>query len=94
MNWQADIAVTFRNLVESEKAAKGTRQHKLKAVSDRKNPRGGSARAKGEHGGFAVQQADKHDGGRPTSTSARLLYRTSVILVTSRTVFSLGQLSR
>jgi gamma-glutamyltranspeptidase / glutathione hydrolase len=35
MNWQADMAVTFRKLVESEKAAKGTRQQKLQAVSDR-----------------------------------------------------------
>src|SRR5689334_13617550 len=35
MNWQADMAVTFRKLVESEKTAKGTRQQKLQAVSDR-----------------------------------------------------------
>jgi gamma-glutamyltranspeptidase/glutathione hydrolase len=35
INWQADMAVTFRTLVESEKAAKGTRQQKLQAVSDR-----------------------------------------------------------
>jgi len=35
VNWQADMAVTFRKLVESEKAAKGTRQEKLQAVSDR-----------------------------------------------------------
>jgi gamma-glutamyltranspeptidase/glutathione hydrolase len=35
VNWQADMAVTFRKLVESEKAAKGTRQQKLQAVSDR-----------------------------------------------------------
>jgi gamma-glutamyltranspeptidase/glutathione hydrolase len=35
MKWQADLAVTFRKLVESEKAAKGTRQQKLQAVSDR-----------------------------------------------------------
>jgi len=35
MNWQADMAVTFRKLVESEKAAKGTREQKLQAVSDR-----------------------------------------------------------
>jgi gamma-glutamyltranspeptidase/glutathione hydrolase len=34
-NWQADMAVTFRKLVGSEKAAKGTRQQKLQAVSDR-----------------------------------------------------------
>jgi len=35
VNWQADLAVTFRKLVESEKAAKGSRQQKLQAVSDR-----------------------------------------------------------
>jgi len=35
VNWQADLAVTFRKLVESEKSAKGTRQQKLQAVSDR-----------------------------------------------------------
>ena len=35
INWQADMAVTFRKLVEAEKAAKGTRQQKLQAVSDR-----------------------------------------------------------
>jgi gamma-glutamyltranspeptidase/glutathione hydrolase len=35
VNWQADLAVTFRKLVDSEKAAKGTRQQKLQAVSDR-----------------------------------------------------------
>ena len=35
VNWQADLAVTFRKLVESEKATKGTRQQKLQAVSDR-----------------------------------------------------------
>jgi len=35
VNWQADLAVTFRKLVESEKAAKGTREQKLQAVSDR-----------------------------------------------------------
>jgi len=35
VNWQADVAMTFRKLVESEKAAKGTRQQKLQAVSDR-----------------------------------------------------------
>jgi gamma-glutamyltranspeptidase/glutathione hydrolase len=34
VNWQADMAVTFRKLVESEKSAKGTRQQKLQAVSD------------------------------------------------------------
>jgi gamma-glutamyltranspeptidase / glutathione hydrolase len=35
VNWQADMAVTFHKLGESEKAAKGTRQQKLQAVSDR-----------------------------------------------------------
>ena len=35
VNWQADMAVTFRKLVESEKAAKGTREQKLQAVADR-----------------------------------------------------------
>jgi len=35
VNWQADLAVTFRKLVQSESAAKGTRQQKLQAVSDR-----------------------------------------------------------
>ena len=35
VNWQADLAVTLRKLVQSEKAAKGTRQQKLQAVSDR-----------------------------------------------------------
>jgi gamma-glutamyltranspeptidase/glutathione hydrolase len=35
VNWQADLAVTFRKLVESERAAEGTRQRKLQAVSDR-----------------------------------------------------------
>jgi gamma-glutamyltranspeptidase / glutathione hydrolase len=35
VNWQADMAVTFRKLVESERAAKGTREQKLEAVSDR-----------------------------------------------------------
>src|SRR5690242_20734599 len=35
VNWQADLAVTFRKLVESEKATKGTRRSKLQAVSDR-----------------------------------------------------------
>src|SRR5215469_4008287 len=35
VNWQADLAVTFRKLVEGEKAAKGTRQQRLEAVSDR-----------------------------------------------------------
>src|SRR5690349_15468810 len=35
VNWQADLAVTFRKLVESETSAKGTREQKLQAVSDR-----------------------------------------------------------
>jgi gamma-glutamyltranspeptidase / glutathione hydrolase len=35
VNWQADLAVTLRKLVESERAAKGMRQRKLQAVSDR-----------------------------------------------------------
>jgi gamma-glutamyltranspeptidase / glutathione hydrolase len=35
VNWQADLAVTFRKLVEAEKTAKGTREQKLQAVSDR-----------------------------------------------------------
>jgi len=35
LNWQADLAVTFRRLVESEKSAKGTRAQKLQAVADR-----------------------------------------------------------
>ncbi len=35
VNWQADLAVTFRKMVDSEKATKGTRQQKLQAVSDR-----------------------------------------------------------
>src|SRR3984957_2991403 len=35
VNWQADMAVTFRKLVESEKSAKGTREQKLQAVADR-----------------------------------------------------------
>jgi len=35
VNWQADMAVTFRKLVEAEKTAKGTRDQKLQAVSDR-----------------------------------------------------------
>jgi gamma-glutamyltranspeptidase/glutathione hydrolase len=35
MNWQADLAVTLRKLVESEKEAKGTREQRLQAVSDR-----------------------------------------------------------
>src|SRR5215467_5806899 len=35
VHWQADMAVTFRKLVESERTAKGTREQKLQAVSDR-----------------------------------------------------------
>src|SRR5579862_1083120 len=35
VNWQADMAVTFRKLVDAEKTAKGTREQKLQAVSDR-----------------------------------------------------------
>jgi gamma-glutamyltranspeptidase / glutathione hydrolase len=35
INWQADMAVTFRKLVDSEKSTKGTREQKLQAVSDR-----------------------------------------------------------
>ena len=35
VHWQADLAVTYRKLVESERAAKGSRQQKLQAVSDR-----------------------------------------------------------
>jgi gamma-glutamyltranspeptidase / glutathione hydrolase len=35
VHWQADLAVTFRKLVESEKTAKGTREQKLQAVSNR-----------------------------------------------------------
>jgi gamma-glutamyltranspeptidase/glutathione hydrolase len=35
VHWQADMATTFRKLVEAEKAAKGTREQKLQAVSDR-----------------------------------------------------------
>ena len=35
VHWQADMAVTFRKLVESEKTTKGTRLQKLQAVSDR-----------------------------------------------------------
>ena len=33
--WPADMAVTYRKLVESEKAAKGTREQKLQAAADR-----------------------------------------------------------
>src|SRR5215470_16359690 len=35
VNWQMDLAVTLRKLVQSEKAARGTRQQRLQAVSDR-----------------------------------------------------------
>jgi gamma-glutamyltranspeptidase/glutathione hydrolase len=35
VNWQADLAVTFRKMIDSEKSAKGTREQKLTAVSDR-----------------------------------------------------------
>ncbi|HZC24238.1 MAG TPA: gamma-glutamyltransferase [Candidatus Binatia bacterium] len=35
VSWQADLALTFRKLVASEKATKGTRAQKLQAVSDR-----------------------------------------------------------
>ena len=35
VNWQPDLAVTFRKLVDSEKTTKGTREQKLQAVSDR-----------------------------------------------------------
>jgi gamma-glutamyltranspeptidase / glutathione hydrolase len=35
VNWQADLAVTFRKLVQSEKSTKGTREQKLLAVSER-----------------------------------------------------------
>src|ERR1051325_7578067 len=35
VNWYADLAVTFRKLVEAEERAKGSREQKLQAVSDR-----------------------------------------------------------
>ena len=35
MNWQADMAVTFRKLVQSEKAAERHAEQKLQAVADR-----------------------------------------------------------
>src|SRR3954469_2333754 len=35
VHWQADMAVTFRKLIASERAVKGTREQKLQAVSDR-----------------------------------------------------------
>ena len=35
VHWQADLAVTFRKLVESERTTKGTRIQKLQAVSNR-----------------------------------------------------------
>jgi len=34
-NWYADLAATFRKLVEAEENAEGTREEKLQAVSDR-----------------------------------------------------------
>ena len=34
-NWQADLAVTFRKLIEAERKAKGSRSDRLKAVADR-----------------------------------------------------------
>src|SRR5437879_7706354 len=34
VNWQADMAVTFRKLVQSEKAGKGTRQRQPQAAAD------------------------------------------------------------
>jgi gamma-glutamyltranspeptidase / glutathione hydrolase len=35
VHWQADMATTFRKMVESERQAKGTREQRLQAVSDR-----------------------------------------------------------
>src|SRR5207249_9797112 len=35
VHWRADLAVTFRKLVEAEKAAKGTPHQNLQAVTDR-----------------------------------------------------------
>jgi gamma-glutamyltranspeptidase/glutathione hydrolase len=35
VNWYADLAVTFRKLVEAEERARGNREKKLQAVSDR-----------------------------------------------------------
>jgi gamma-glutamyltranspeptidase / glutathione hydrolase len=35
VNWYADLAVTFRKLVEAEEEANGNRQQKLQAVADR-----------------------------------------------------------
>jgi gamma-glutamyltranspeptidase/glutathione hydrolase len=35
VNWQADLAATFRKLVDSEKTTKGTREQRLQAISDR-----------------------------------------------------------
>ncbi|HET9802059.1 MAG TPA: gamma-glutamyltransferase [Candidatus Acidoferrum sp.] len=35
VKWRADLAVTFRKLVEAERTAQGTREQKLQAVSDR-----------------------------------------------------------
>ena len=34
-HWQADLAATFRKLVEAEKNAKGSRENRLQAVADR-----------------------------------------------------------
>src|SRR5262249_5608130 len=38
VNWYADLAVTFRKLVEAEEKAKGSRGQKLQAVADRFYP--------------------------------------------------------
>lgn len=35
VNWQADLAVTFRKMIETEKNTSGSREQKLKAVTDR-----------------------------------------------------------
>ncbi len=35
LDWRADLAITFRKMVESEKTERGSRQQKLQAVSDR-----------------------------------------------------------
>ena len=77
VNWQADIAVTFRKLVESEKAAKGTRQQKLQAVSDRFY-RGDSADALEawyiEKGGF-LRKADLAAHKTPAVDPLKTTYR-------------------